>query len=437
MNAAGPARVEAFAVLRLVAKGHPINEAMAERGLAAKLSTRDRQLVTQIAYGVLRHRRYLDAWIAPLAHGKLDAEVQDLLRMAFFQMNFLDRVPDYAIVHAAVELTKEIKPKASGLVNAVLRRGLGHPPENLPLAVQYSHPDWLVDRWSKRYGREVETILAEDNQVPPLTLRVNTQKTNTAAVMAALAAQGIEAQCSQYLPEAIRVRGSLWLEDFEPYRRGEISVQDESGMLVAWSMPAPMGPAVVLDMAAGLGGKSTHFLERWPEVTVVAVDKSASRLRGLERNAKRLGLNGRLEAVHDDARHFVETRQGFYQRIILDAPCSGLGVLRRRVDGRWSKHPDDLLGLRTLQRELIESAWQALAPGGILVYSTCSVEPEETQEQIAWTEETQPGVKRMNVAENLPSSALSSAVKDQMLSILPGQFGMDGFFIAQLMKVKA
>ena len=437
MSGAGPARIEAFRVLRTIAGGRPINEAMAERALDRHLAPRDRQLVTQICYGVTRHRRYLDAWIAPLVHGKLDGEVQDILRMAFFQLGFLDRVPDYAVVHAAVELTKTVKPQASRLVNAVLRRGIGHPPENLSLAVRYSHPDWLVERWSRRYGSRLEAILAEDNAVPPLTLRVNTLKTSRESVLKALEAIGVQAVPSAYLPEAIRVSGPLWLEEFPPYQQGEVSVQDESGMLVAWSLPKPHPNSSVLDLAAGLGGKSTHVLERWPEARVVAVDRSDVRLRGLEKNARRLGLRERVTVVHDDARHFVEDRESAYGRVLLDAPCSGLGVLRRRVDGRWSKRPEDLMGLVALQRDLLQAAWTALVPGGILLYSTCSVEPEETEEQMAWATKTLPGAKLGSVAGLLPAPALRSQATPGTLTVVPGEFGMDGFFIAQLIKAES
>lgn len=432
MMGAGPARTEAYWILRRVAQGKPINEALAEH--SGRISSRDRQLVTQICYGVLRHRRYLDAWMAPWVRSKLDPEVEDILRMAFFQLGFLDRVPDYAIVHAAVELTKSVQPKAQRLVNAVLRRAMGHRPQQLSLAVAYSHPDWLVERWRKRYGEEVEAILMADNEIPPLTLRVNQLRTSRQAVLHALAAQAVEASASEYLPEAVRVTGSLWLEHFAPYVRGEVSVQDESGMLVAWALAEPATDHMVLDLAAGLGGKSTHLLERWPEASVVAVDRSHARLRGLSANAQRLGLVGRLTAVHDDARHFVQAQDQRYRRIILDAPCSGLGVLRRRVDARWSKRPEDLVGLVALQQTLLEAAWQALAPGGKMVYSTCSVEPEETVDQMAWALSHLPHAQLGSLSERMPSEPLKCRVEEGMLSLVPGDLGMDGFFIAELEK---
>jgi 16S rRNA (cytosine967-C5)-methyltransferase len=273
-----------------------------------------------------------------------------------------------------------------------------------------------------------------DNAIPPLTLRVNRQKTSVAAVLAELAQRQTEAEPSAYLPEAIRVTGSLWLEDFPPYRAGQVSVQDESGMLVAFVAHPGQGERV-LDMAAGLGGKSTHLLEADPTVKVVAVDRSQRRLAALAQNARRLGVERRLEVVHDDVRHFIGAHEPeAFQTIILDAPCTGLGVLRRRVDGRWKKEASDLNALTRLQRDLLAAAWQGLAPGGGLVYSTCSVEPEETVEQMAWAIDALSGARLDSVASYLPSQALKPAVDQGMLSVFPGQFGMDGFFIARLIK---
>ncbi len=439
MTGPGHARRRALTALQRVRRGEAVNEALGKAFQDQPLSLADRHLATQMVYGVLRHRRYLDAWMKPWVRGRLSRDVQDILRMGFFQMGFLDRVPAYAVVHAAVELTKETEPPAANLVNAVLRRAMGHPPQNLPLSVRYSHPEWIVERWRQRYGRDLETILAVDQAIPPLTLRVNRLRTSRQDVLRALAALGTVAEPSRYLPEAIRVTGSLWLEGFAPYQRGEVSVQDESGMVVAWVAVSGVGgepaqAAAVLDLAAGRGGKTLHVLERQPNAQVVAVDRSARRLEDLQHNAQRAGLWERISVVHTDARDYGQEHPNAFDRVILDAPCTGLGVLRRKVDARWRKRAADLTVLAGLQRELLLAAWRALKPGGALIYSTCSVEPEETVEQMEWALSRLEGIALDFPVRDLPAPELAGLVRGGMLSMVPGTLGMDGFFIARLIK---
>lgn len=431
MRGAGPARERALAALARVAEGRPVADALKEA--VGGLSRADRALCGQLVYGVLRHRRYLDAWMRPWLRSPITPTVADILRMGLFQLAFLDRVPAYAAVNAAVELAKEQAPRAAGLVNAVLRRAGQRPPEGLPLAVRYSHPDWMVDRWRNAFGARVEDILAQDNAIPPLTLRVRGGAEGVASVLRDVGEQGARAERSPYLPEAVRVDGAFWLEDSPRFRAGGVSVQDESGMLVAYVADPPPA-SVVLDLAAGLGGKSLHLLERDASLTVVAVDLAESRLSLLKANATRLHLAHRVTVVRDDARRFAREHEAAFSRVLLDAPCSGLGVLRRRVDARWKRRPEDLLALVILQRELIAAAWEAVAPGGALIYSTCSFEPEETDGQVAWAESTLPGLFVESVAPFLPHPALAAAVDRRVLRLFPGDFGMDGFFIARLVK---
>lgn len=398
------------------------------------LSGPDRALATQLVYGVLRHRRYLDAWMAPWVRGELEPDIRDILRMALFQVGFLSRIPHYAIVHAAVEQAKQIRPQSAGLVNAILRRSMAKPPKNLSLAERYSHPDWLVDRWRRMFPDRVKDILAADNEVPPLTLRVNLAQIDRSAVVAALEACDVPADPSPYVPEAVRVMGSLWLEDFDPFQRGWVSVQDESGMLVTWVL-APRPGERVLDLTAGLGGKTTHVLE-WLKGhgDVTAVDSAPSRLRLLKENVRRLGLTRGLETWQGDARSYGLRHPQAFDAVLLDAPCSGLGVLRRHVDARWKKQPEDLARHTRLQRQLLEAAFEAVRPGGRIVYSTCSFEPEETREMVDRFCEEHPELRVDSAADFLPHPDLMAAVHDDMATVFPGDFGMDGFFIARLVK---
>lgn len=434
MTGAGPAREEALAALELIRGGMPAAEALTQRARQRGLNPNDRALMAQLVYGVLRQRRYLDAWIRLFRRGSLEPKVEDILRLGFFQLGFLSRIPPYAVVHATVELAKSVQPEAAGLVNAILRRGVGKPPQNLPLAVRYSHPDWLVERWQRRYGLKVESILKADNEVPPLTLRVNPLKATRQAVLEALAALGVGAEPSRYLPEAVRVTGSLWLEDFPPFRQGWVSVQDESGMLVTWVMDPQPGERL-LDATAGLGSKTTHLLERLGgRGSVLAIDQSQRRLQQLAENCQRLGLSGWTTQV-GDARQLLPRLPGRYHRVLLDAPCSGLGVLRRRVDARWRRKEDDLPRHQQLQQQLLAAALAKVEEGGVLVYSTCSVEPEETEAVIEAVRASGAEVAVEPVEPYLPHPDLKQALDGPYLRLLPGEFGMDGFFIARLRRL--
>ncbi|WP_053958612.1 16S rRNA (cytosine(967)-C(5))-methyltransferase RsmB [Sulfobacillus thermosulfidooxidans] len=433
MTGPGPARIEALNVLTLIRGGEPVAEALAQRTRLGQLSPADRSLMTQIVYGVLRNQRYLDAWLAPFLRGELEPVVRDILRMALFQMGFLDRVPAYAIVDAAVEQTKAVSPRATGMVNAILRRAPTKKPKNLPLAVEFSHPDWLVHRWQNRFGTEkTRRILMVNNEVPPLSLRVNVLKTSREAVLAELHQEGVRSELSHYVPEAIRVSGSFWLEDLPAFQNGLVTVQDESSMLVTWVLD-PQPDERIVDLTAGLGGKTGHILERTQgQAKVTAVDLSRTRLKLLQENLTRLGFFNHVTVMEMDARHFAAGNVHEFDRVLLDAPCSNLGVLRRRSDARWKKQENDLQEHKNLQQELLTAAITVAKPGGVIVYSTCSVEPEETIMVLDHVLATHPTIHHEDVREYLPDPIFEEFVVDGNLVLLPGDLGMDGFFIARL-----
>lgn len=432
MSQIGLSRTAALVALRRVRQGMTVSEALQA---GQKLRGPDRALTTQLVYGVLRHRRYLDAWISAFRKGNLDVEVREILRLALFQLGFLDRVPVYAVVNAAVEQAKGVNVGAASVVNAILRRGQSYPPnlEALTLGERYSHPDWLIDRWTVRYGDRVENILARDNQIPPLMLRINLTRTTRQHVLQELHDAGIQASPSAYLPEAIRVQGSLWLEDIAAFRSGLVTVQDESSMLVNWALNAQPGENIV-DMAVGVGGKAIHVLERTDgQVTLTGLDISQSRLELFRDNLRRTEYEDAVQLVCQPAEQFAQHHAEEYDRVILDAPCSGLGVLRRRVDARWSKKNSDFPGLRHRQTTMLQAAIAMAKPGGVIVYSTCSTEPEETLEVVQMAISAGQ-VSSEDVTPHLPSAVLGEFVQGGLLLLAPGDLDMDGFFIARLRK---
>jgi 16S rRNA (cytosine967-C5)-methyltransferase len=320
----------------------------AHRGAA--LSRRDRALLTTLVYGVTRWRRELD-WLIDRCAGRVHPEIREHLRVALFQIRHLDKIPRHAAVNEAVELAKGVSRKSAGFVNAVLRKAADL---ELPdsLGVRTSHPDWLIDRWRKRFKpTELETILEADNAVLPLTARPNPLRAKN----------------------AIDVEGDPAADP--RFAAGEYTVQDETSMKVA-PLLGPKSDERVLDLCAAPGGKTTHLAELMGgKGRIVAVDLP-DRIGLVAESAKRLGLEN-IECVAGDGTT-IAFRERF-DAILLDAPCSNTGVLSRRPDVRWRLHEKDIAGAATLQRKLLENAARLLAPGGRIVYSTCSLEPEENR----------------------------------------------------------
>jgi 16S rRNA (cytosine967-C5)-methyltransferase len=327
-----------------------VDEVLEERRGAA-LSRRDRALLTTLVYGVTRWRRPLD-WLIDRCARRVDPLIRQHLRVALFQIRHLDRIPRHAAVHEAVELAKGVSARSAGFVNAVLRKAADLP---LPdtLGVRTSHPDWLVERWRGRFRpRELEAVLAADNAVLPVTARVNRLKVPDG-------------------PGVVEVDGDPAADP--RFQAGEYTVQDETSMKVApWLEPKP--GERILDLCAAPGGKTTHLAELLGgKGGVVAVDLP-DRIGLVAAAAKRLGLPN-IECVAGDGAT-IEFRERF-DAVLVDAPCSNTGVLSRRPDVRWRLREADIAGAVAVQRRLLARAAALLKPGGRLLYSTCSLEPEE------------------------------------------------------------
>jgi 16S rRNA (cytosine967-C5)-methyltransferase len=324
-----------------------VDEALeAQRGAA--LSRRDRALLTTLVYGTTRWRRELD-WLIDRCAQRVHPEIRQHLRLALFQIRHLDKIPRHAAVNEAVELAKGVSRKSAGFVNAVLRKAADL---ELPdtVGIRTSHPDWLIERWRRCYpGRNLDAILDADNAVLPLTIRPNPLKQ----------------------AGAIQVEGDPAADP--RFAEGFYTVQDETSMKVA-PLLDPRPDERVLDLCAAPGGKTTHLAELLGgKGKVVAVDLP-DRIGLVAEAASRLGL-ANVDCVAGDG-----TTIAFHEpfdAILVDAPCSNTGVLSRRPDVRWRLREKDIAGAVTLQRKLLQNAARLLKPGGRLVYSTCSLEPEE------------------------------------------------------------
>jgi 16S rRNA (cytosine967-C5)-methyltransferase len=347
------------------------------------------------------------------------------------------RIPRHAAVGETVEALKSLKlARAAGFVNAILRKlsRLEAPP--LPpeadavahLAVRESHPEWLVARWIRQFGRaRAEEMLVADNQPPPLCLRANGARIERDALLKELTEAGVEAAPTVFSPAGIVVTGAGRVEELYGYAEGLWQVQDEAAQLVGIYGAIPDG-ARVLDACAAPGGKACHLAER---LEVLASDLHANKLRKIEAEAKRLGLSERLTVqAHDATEPFPESL-GEFHAVVVDAPCAGLGTLRRHPELRYRRKEEDVARLASLQRKILERCQEKVAPGGLLVYAVCSVDPQEGQDQIEMFLRSHPDFTAE--APSLPG--LSLPTWQAYLRTLPGPEGLDGFFAARLRRM--
>jgi len=396
----------------------------------AKLAEPDRRLAHELAAGVLRQRSALDSHLAPLVPrgwSSVAPELQDILRLGAYQLTSLDRVPSHAAVDTSVELAKEnggARPAA--FVNAVLRRLVRTEPAGIALAgdgaerlaAEHSHPVWLVRRWVELFGPgATERLLRWNNTRPRLVLQPARQDLNTLAQR--WTAAGLEVEAAPY--GAGLITNLTRPSDLPGFREGGFVVQDPAQALLAQFADLPSG-AVVYDACAAPGGKSIALGRR--AKTVVAGEVSPTRARRLAENVLRAG-GGREQVIVADARQ-PPIRQA--EVVLVDAPCLGTGTFARHPDARWRVTPAALGSLEHLQSELLEGTSTVVPPGGLLVYSTCSLEPEENRAQVKRFLAGHPDFER-EPTEAVPPDLLSP---EGDLMVLPHQHGMDGAFAARL-----
>ena len=417
--------------------------AFADLALEAELSRRrleprDAALATELVYGTLRWQRYLDWILAPHSRRRLEAlepRVLAILRMTAYQLAFLDRVPAFAAVNDAVTLARRgARPGVGAFVNAVLRSFTRRDPREreprLPadpveaLAVRNAFPTWLAARWVARWGAgEAEALMRAMNERAPLTLRANTRRTTREALAARLAAEhGVKTRPATYAPEGLVVvdpagAPAAW----RPFAEGHCVVQDEASMLVA-RLLAPAPGETVADVCAAPGTKTTHLAQLMDDRgRVLAFDPQPARLGLVREAAARLGLTI-VRTLDGPAEVLAPRFPAACDAVLVDAPCSNLGVLRRNPEVKWRRLPADLPAAAERQRAILAAAARMVKPGGRLVYATCSLEPEENEE-----------VARDFLAahgdfEVAPPATFALPLEpDGRLRCLPHRHGTDGF----------
>jgi 16S rRNA (cytosine967-C5)-methyltransferase len=443
-----PARTAAYRSLRALEQPSVDLPAALATGRTGLHDERDRALAVEIVTGTVRWQRNLDHLIEAISRrplARIEPEVHVILRLSLYQLLHLDRVPAAAVVDDAVDLTRAArKPGASTFVNAVLRntlrqrRKLPLPPRpDDPsdrasaidyLGVTHSHPDWLVARWLDRYGFDAtERWVRFNNESPRLTVRANTLRTGREALQAALAAGGIDAEPTRFSPDGLVILSG------NPLRRppdGTFVVQDEASQLVPLAVGALPGERV-LDLCASPGGKSTALAAAMHGTgLLVASDVRPRRIRLLRDTLRATGIPQAriIQIAPTGPLPFVKT----FDRVLVDAPCSGLGTLRRDPDIRWHRHEDDLQTLAGRQIALLDRASQTVRDGGRLVYATCSSEPEENDEVIHAFLASHPEFELQPLHDDLPGGL--SVVLDErgILRTRPDLHGLEAFFAAAM-----
>jgi 16S rRNA (cytosine967-C5)-methyltransferase len=432
MSIGSEPRAAASRVVAAVARrGRSLDEALGQA--FAGLADADRGLAAQLAYGTLRAYPRLDRWVdlllaRPLA--ERDVEVHDLIAVGLYQLEDM-RVPDHAAVAATVEAVRLLgRHQYVGLVNACMRRWLREREAlmakvaKLP-EVANEHPRWWLEALAKDWPKDWEAIVAAANVQAPMWLRVNALRTTRDAWLERLEAAGGRATPWDPAPEALCLATATDVGSLPGFAAGEVSVQDAAAQLAAGLMDLAPGMRV-LDACAAPGGKAGHLLERCPGIALTALDISSPRLERIRENLARLGLEAQV--VAGDARDAATWWDGRpYERILLDAPCTGSGVVRRHPDIKLLRRPADVAAMAMQQQALLEGLWPLLAPGGRLVYATCSVFRAENAARVAEFLGHHPEARAIDLGE--PGWGRRAGPGRQ---ILPGEAAADGFYYACL-----
>ncbi len=408
-----------------------------------ELSGPDKALLYEIVHGVVRWMGRLDWILNGFYKGQFSKAIPNLkngLRVALYQILFLDRVPDYAVVNEAVEFVKRLQgQKPADLTNAILRNivksknGIRYPDpeEDLVgyLSAYYSHPSWMVKRYVKRFGREnTEKLLYANNEKPFLTLKINAVKTNPEEFKSLLESVNLRFAPGKYLPEFFKLQNLTNITAWEYFTKGYFNIQDESAGLACKLLDVKPGMRV-LDLFAAPGGKTAYLIGLMGDSgEVVAVDRYESRLNILKSNMERLGFKS-VNTFVSDAREFNDEP---YDRVLADVPCSGTGTLSKKPDIKWKRDLLDIRRMNTLQLEYIEKAASLVKENGVLVYSTCSIEPEENFEIVQKFLEKNNKFKLINAENTLPKELLN---ENGCIQTYPHINQMDGTFAAKLLRI--
>ncbi len=409
----------------------------------SKLEAIDRRFVTEIVYGVLENKLYLDYIISLLSTikiKKLNTNVINILRMGLYQIIFLDKIPEFAAVNESVKLGKKYDFRSFKFINGVLRSYIRKKDtikipsfENNPithLSIKYSHPIWLIEKWVKEFGMEdTINLLKANNETPPLTARINTLLINKENFKKELAKENIKVSEGKYIQEAVEISNVTNIGDLTSYKKGYFQIQDESSMFVAHVLDPKPGE-YVLDVCSAPGGKATHIAQLMENSgRILARDIHPHKLKLIENNVDRLKINI-IETQCFNAKELDQNSIEKFDKVLVDAPCSGLGIIRRKPELKFSKKPDDIGEITALQLEILTNSSKYVKKGGFLVYSTCTITNEENSEVVEKFLKQNSEFEIINAVEYLPKLNQQGPY----IKTFPHINGIDGFFISKLRK---
>ncbi|NOQ17049.1 MAG: 16S rRNA (cytosine(967)-C(5))-methyltransferase RsmB [Methyloprofundus sp.] len=421
-------RLVAANILGKVFAGRSMTVAI-EEAWGQVVDVQERAFIQALCYGTVRHYYRLDYILAQLVNKPIkDKQIKALALLGLYQLQYM-RVKDHAAVSETVAVMGK-KQWAKSLLNAVLRRYLREQEQLEALAdkhVAYAHPDWMIKAIKADWGEQAKGIFKENNLLPPMSLRVNLRYCSRTAYLELLAEQGIAASPLAHVEQGILLTEPVAVDKLPKFSEGWASVQDAAAQLAAQLLDVQAGQRV-LDVCAAPGGKTAHILELQPELqSLLAVDIDEQRLNRVAETLARLQLHADLKAA--DAAKPDEWWDGeLYDRILLDAPCSALGVIRRHPDIKLLRRAEDIEALQQLQQQILQAAWRMLRPGGILLYATCSVLKRENELQIGQF------LERHSDARELLIEASWGVARPCGRQILTGDQTMDGFYYARLQK---
>jgi 16S rRNA (cytosine967-C5)-methyltransferase len=418
---------------------------------SSELQKIDKAFITELVYGTLRWRLTID-WIigqfSTLRRNKISDWVLNILRMGIYQLVYMEKVPQSAACNESVKLSKKYGHKASsGYVNAVLRNvarnrdKIVYPDKNKEyihfLSIKYSHPQWMVDKWVKAFGGEfTEKLLAGNNEAADFTVRVNTLKISRSKLIEELKREGIEAVEGKYTEEALVIKNPSSVSRLESFKKGYFQVQDESSML-AVKVLDPQPGEFIMDVCSAPGGKASHIAQLMENRgTVLARDIYEHKISLIESNIYRMGLNIVKTEIFDatviDCNYVMKA-----DRVLVDAPCTGLGIIRRKPEIKWSRNMEDIKEITKLQAKILRVSSSYVKPGGVLVYSTCTINPEENEEIIREFIGSNTEFKTQDISCMLPENMIKPESSRGCIQMFPNIHGTDGFFIARMRRMKS
>lgn len=411
------------------------------------MDLRDENLVREIVYGIIENRLYIDHIISKASKIKLKKihpYILEILRIGIYQIIFMDRIPDSAAVNESVKLAKKYGHKDTiGYVNGILR-ALTRDKDKFTyidesdkinyISIKYSHPKWMVERWVKEHGLEFTKELCKaNNETPSLNIRVNTLKTSKEELVSKLINKGIKLREGFYAKDCIIIDEANNITELQEFKDGLFTIQDESSMLVAQIM-GPEEGSTVLDVCSAPGGKSTHMAQYMDNKgMIISRDIFDHKIKLIKDNADRLGIDI-IKIENYDALIKDDDLVGKIDYLLLDAPCSGFGLIRRKPEIKWNRLEEDITLLSKLQYDIIDNIKDYLKPGANLIYSTCTIERDENINIISRFIKENPSFRLVNIEDRFNYREDLDTLEDGYVQLFPHLHNTDGFFVAKLVK---